>query len=165
MCDFHPDCAGAEDEAKCGESVRPVSSVLLSTGLQGFKAWKEMMIFIRASEAQGKLLRASGATRGPPKLANCKLLSSGENLKKINLLLCNDKRLCSFFLNTKTVSFWVRCVHESSLQGTSLTLRAAQAGLTPALGVKVGCYMKIPHPKVQILSVITALRYWCTNIQ
>lgn len=31
MCDFQRDCAGAEDEAKCGETIHPVNSVLLSS--------------------------------------------------------------------------------------------------------------------------------------
>lgn len=43
------------------------------------------------------------------------------------------------------------------LQGIFLTLRAAQAGLTPALGLKVGPCFKIPHPKVQKLTVNATL--------
>lgn len=46
------------------------------------------------------------------------------------------------------------------LQGTSLILRAAQAGLTAALGVRVGCSMKMSHPKVQL-----TLSYRFDNIQ
>lgn len=29
LCDFNSDCADGEDEAKCGESTHPVSSILL----------------------------------------------------------------------------------------------------------------------------------------
>lgn len=38
MCDFHGDCAGGEDEDKCGGSICPLPSAsLLSTALQSFK--------------------------------------------------------------------------------------------------------------------------------
>lgn len=83
MCDFTPDCAHKEDEAKCGVSARPVP---FSIPFTFYTSTQEVAL----------------------KLTSC------------------------FFL-----------------QGTFPTRRAAQAGLTPASGVKVGICIKILHLKVK----------------
>lgn len=50
-------------------------------------------------------------------------------------------------------------LNKASLQGTSLTLKAAQDGQTPVLGVKVGCYIKMPPSKVQALYLFLKCSY------